>query len=375
MGNIISSLSIPKNDLLCNFEVNGYFCSKTRNHDTLDEDEYNTKSANTFIDNKFDYTQSGHLTTPGRNNFDSPYEEFNIFDEDQFCSSEIKNLQYCGGEDVESLEEGVINKVLLLKCHNSLIDKKNQEIIELVISSEEIKESFSIIPEEKISVHNKCEEFGEYSGEIKKVYNYDLNEYIELKHGHGRIKFADKKTEYVGMWIDNLPNGKGLLKFSDFHYYDGEFKKGFYQGYGKYQNGDDYYCGNWKKSLKHGYGIEKINGNEYRGNFRKGMRYGDGEMICNNGIFKGKLSHDDLYIGKFTSQNAEVFYEGKWNLNQPDGEGSLEFNGRHSTNSAKLAGKFKNGYFYRGSLTLDGYRSVNGKISMKEECSFIIKSI
>ena len=97
-------------------------------------------------------------------------------------------------------------------------------------------------------------------------------------------KFADGKGRYKGEWKNGLPNGKGTKhsykddsyiygNFVDGYtegygkqtfgqtwektqpYYEGEFKRNYYDGKGAYYYGDgDYYKGDWKDSKYHGQG-------------------------------------------------------------------------------------------------------------------------
>uniref|UniRef100_A0A6C0I7H9 MORN repeat protein n=1 Tax=viral metagenome TaxID=1070528 RepID=A0A6C0I7H9_9ZZZZ len=96
----------------------------------------------------------------------------------------------------------------------------------------------------------------------------------------------DKKGRYKGEWRNGMPNGNGIKHtykddtyiygnfvdgLAEGHckqtfeqtwekmepYYEGEFKRNEYQGYGEYHYGNgDYYKGDWKDSKYHGQGVE-----------------------------------------------------------------------------------------------------------------------
>lgn len=124
--------------------------------------------------------------------------------------------------------------------------------------------------------------------------------------------WESNNTEYYG-FIKNSTTGKGTLIISEqqkvgFSRYDGELKKGLFNGCGTYKdaNGDRYigqfengsyqgvgklilvnstqYEGEFKKNKFHGRGIYTFaNGGRYIGQFENGSSQGVGKLICKNG--------------------------------------------------------------------------------------------
>ena len=289
-----------------------------------------------------------------------------------------------GDFDCDNIDEDIVIKFPISNCsrnrslyiaHNPEYNISTEQISRVWETLQEKFGEIGPLPQGDFVINKNWGNFGSYSGQIKLKISDESNEYVELNHGYGIIKFADRKTEYFGMWDDDKPNGKGILRFSENHYYKGDFRKGHFEGQGKYKNGRNYYKGSWKKSLKHGYGEEKINGEKYCGFFRKGEKHGDGRIITRNGTFEGVFSRNNLKTGSYVSRNNDILYDGDWNGNEPNGRGFLKI--RHnSLNSVQLNGKFRSGYFKKGSLTLYEHGSIDGSISnISGEYYFTVKCL
>ncbi|MEL7002763.1 MAG: hypothetical protein AAFN93_08530, partial [Bacteroidota bacterium] len=82
--------------------------------------------------------------------------------------------------------------------------------------------------------------------EIEKSYNGDCKK--KLAHGYGQAS-GDNGT-YKGDFKRGLPDGKGVLNYTDGSYYDGEWKKGLRDGKGKfYHSPDSVLDGYWKEDF------------------------------------------------------------------------------------------------------------------------------
>ena len=81
----------------------------------------------------------------------------------------------------------------------------------------------------------------------------------------------------------NCKTGKGVQNLRNGDKYEGEFKNGQIDGFGKiiYPNGDNY-KGEWKYDQKLNTFIWKYE-NKYIGEFKNGIRHGIGKMFYNNG--------------------------------------------------------------------------------------------
>ena len=77
---------------------------------------------------------------------------------------------------------------------------------------------------------------------------------------------------------------KGIIKYENGGYYEGEKQNGKRQGKGKeyYENGEIKYDGDWNNDLQDGNGkfVEK-EGNYYIGEFKNGLKHGKEKNIKN----------------------------------------------------------------------------------------------
>ena len=101
-----------------------------------------------------------------------------------------------------------------------------------------------------------------------KIYNNDftyIGEYNTDINGYG--KYYDDAISYHGFWINNIFNGKGNIIYNikndmNITKYNGDFKDGVKDGYGKeYYVKEYYYVGYFKNDLKEGKGILYKNNN------------------------------------------------------------------------------------------------------------------
>ncbi|MDN5200668.1 hypothetical protein QQ008_04830 [Fulvivirgaceae bacterium BMA10] len=103
-------------------------------------------------------------------------------------------------------------------------------------------------------------------------------------HSYGqapcKVLSESLNQSYAGACKKGLANGEGVAEGVD--KYQGQFKKGLPDGYGKYT---------W------------ANGNVYEGNFKKGLKEGEGILTFNNGERKGTTQKGfwkkNKYIGLF----------------------------------------------------------------------------
>ena len=67
------------------------------------------------------------------------------------------------------------------------------------------------------------------------------------------MTYADKSI-FVGSWRNNLRHGHGKCIFADGSEYEGEFQRGFFEGYGvltySEARGGGFYAGDWTKGEK-----------------------------------------------------------------------------------------------------------------------------
>jgi len=119
----------------------------------------------------------------------------------------------------------------------------------------------------------------------------------------------------------NCLDGKGKIVFPDGASYDGDFRKGKFQGTGimKYPGGA-MYVGGWHKSVQEGRGrMTEADGTSYIGGFHNGKRHGDGVITFPNrnrmeatfvydqveGEVTFKFANGDFYVGEMTGTTIE----------------------------------------------------------------------
>jgi hypothetical protein len=148
----------------------------------------------------------------------------------------------------------------------------------------------------------------EYEGEFKNG----------LREGYGKYIYEDGSF-YIGEWKNGLKNGKGIIYYKNYTIkYEGNFLNGLFSGYGKYINQDgSYYIGEWllNKKYKEGTIYYKDNTIKYKGNFREDKFDGYGLYIEENGNY----------------------YEGNWENNKKNGKGKYY----NKETNEKIIGEFK----------------------------------
>ena len=163
------------------------------------------------------------------------------------------------------------------------------------------------------------------------------------------IKFPDG-TIYVGEIKDNQITGTGKYYFPTGAIYSGELLNGLRNGYGIFESPNEglTYEGNWKKGLKNGFGKMKKKGCIYEGNWKDGSINGRGKLTWASGnvykgdFVKGKL-HGDGYMIWY---NENKKYTGHWENNLQNGYGIqiwFEGKGEHKYLFNRYIGEWKNG--------------------------------
>ena len=89
-------------------------------------------------------------------------------------------------------------------------------------------------------------------------------------HGYGVMLYNDS-SKYEGEWHRGLPNGRGKLTESNNDTYEGEWLMDKAHGFGKYTTTTKTYIGMWANDLYEGKGEEKFSdGSVFIGSFSKG---------------------------------------------------------------------------------------------------------
>ena len=168
---------------------------------------------------------------------------------------------------------------------------------------------------------------------------------------------------YVGQWLENHPNGKGIQAWGDDpklanHWYLGDIKNNTRDGEGTYIWPDGKkYIGSWSRGVQDGHGVLiESNGSVYIGNFSNGKKHGFGRLNYSSGItYIGDWFEDSKHGKGKTIFHDGSFFEGEYKNNVIDGYG-LEMD-RHAHYEGYYNNGFKEGY---GKLRIDDGKIYEG---------------
>ena len=207
--------------------------------------------------------------------------------------------------------------------HNQvLINNQNGEIYKGDINKNKEKHGFGklISPSLKRIGMWRRDNFTGWGREIKENGDIYEGKFINgILNGKGIYKSKNKKTTYIGDYLNSMRHGKGELYTENFHYkgdfkndklegkgkieiynegeYEGTFKDNLFEGKGmlKWKNGN-YYIGHVSKGKMNGYGEETfLNGNIYKGYFVNGIKEGKGKIITADGkIIEGIFKNGEM---------------------------------------------------------------------------------
>ncbi|HMV45885.1 MAG TPA: hypothetical protein PK079_16930 [Leptospiraceae bacterium] len=131
----------------------------------------------------------------------------------------------------------------------------------------------------------------------------------------------------------NCEDGHGIKEFSNGDRYEGEFKKGIFEGEGIFFSNKGY---------------------KYIGKFKEGKRNGFGIWTKENPI---KPSGERISVSEDLAVNKSIYYEGEWKNNKYEGNGKLIIKKNGKT-------KIYTGKFVNGKLNGQGkLETLSGKYS------------
>lgn len=146
---------------------------------------------------------------------------------------------------------------------------------------------------------------------------------------------AEKAGEYTGEIKDGKRHGKGIVKYEDGSYYDGEWDNNIYHGQGTLKTSAGTYTGAFKNGKKNGYGT-LTNKTIFAGTWKNNKPI-EGTLTSNGVHFTGTLDDQGRLSGnvlctyknnKFILKNdlevnsQHVKFEGKWIQGKPFGTGT-----------------------------------------------------
>ena len=201
-----------------------------------------------------------------------------------------------------------------------------------------------------------------YTGNFNKSNKY---------HGTGKSTLKKKNNmiiTYEGSYKDGFKHGHGIMTKSNGESYEGQYKYGLFNGYGKKKNYSELYEGNFKDGRKHGKGILRKNGDfHFTGTFVDGKKQGHGVLLKTNGEkyighfkddkyhghgffqFRTGSSYDGNFVegiikgkGTMFRMNNRLWKKGEFENNQLHGKGIVY----KSNGTIETEGKFVHGNFF-----------------------------
>ena len=114
------------------------------------------------------------------------------------------------------------------------------------------------------------------------------------REGFGAMKFSERSSSilkaYSGLWVNDLPNGKGTIFMRNGETYHGDVSNFLKHGNGSliYAKDDEEkrlsYVGEWNNDVMSGFGnMTWKNQDSYEGDWSEGKRSGKGNMKFSNG--------------------------------------------------------------------------------------------
>ena len=154
-------------------------------------------------------------------------------------------------------------------------------------------------------------------------YNLDKDclykgDFLNFKR-HGNGKYWKNSSTYEGQFNNDKKHGQGKITFETGDVYIGEFKNNTINGFGQYiwKNGKHIYKGNFLNGKFHGEGLYKWEDNEYfKGTYCNGVKEGKGEIGYNNGkkcyvnFKKGKPDGKGILIDENKNKIEVEFVDG-----------------------------------------------------------------
>jgi len=181
----------------------------------------------------------------------------------------------------------------------------------------------------------------------------------------GNERFDDK---YNGETYNSLPNGKGILTFTDGSKYEGQFKDGNLHGHGiiKHENGEKY-VGEFKNNKFHGKGTYYyLNGDVHIGEYKDDEANGYGTLILGNGKWEGDKFEGYFLNGQYNGKGTYFYangakYFGDFLNNSPNGIGTF-IHGEGKYKGDRYVGGFSKWLYNGNGIYFFSNGNINGGI-------------
>lgn len=176
-----------------------------------------------------------------------------------------------------------------------------------------------------------------------------------VPEGWGMITW-DSGDSYLGFWQEGLRDGTGVYTWPDGTVYTGDFVDGHRTGQGSsFWSDGSSYTGGYLNGFRHGYGVYIWpNGDTYAGDFVYGERTGQGTLIKADGV----VYRGDFVQGRYEGSGTMIFadgatYTGGFHDNRFSGTGTYRW-----ANGSSYTGEFANGLRHGSGV----YRNANGGV-------------
>ncbi len=157
-------------------------------------------------------------------------------------------------------------------------------------------------------------------------------------NGFGKIKFPDGRI-YKGDWDTLRRKGPATVSYPDGGLFQGTFKNDIRDGYGTMKYADSTvfsFEGTWEDGKRYGHGTMKFtDGRKFKGEFLNDMRHGAGVIFNSNGDIEveaewefGKRKIQPTKVNYFSGDVYNGFldnYDGDLKYNKREGYGSMEW--------------------------------------------------
>ena len=202
------------------------------------------------------------------------------------------------------------------------------------------------------------------------VLCYD-GEYKEgNRNGFGKMVYTD--ATYEGQWVNNKRHGQGKMLWDKGGTWEGQFQDNrIWTGsgvvYTTAKTGETLrYEGQYENGTMHGFGIMQYTDGRYEGQWLNGKRHGQGKLIYDKGgQWSGEFRDNEVWKGSgviyTTTKDGTTRYEGQYENGVKQGFGIMQYT------DGRYEGQWLNGKRHgQGKLTYDKGGQWSGKFRDNE---------
>ena len=237
-------------------------------------------------------------------------------------------------EEIKNVLNKILNKIELYYIINKgIINNYNCKRINYYIlkNINEIKDNNNNIIQNLKSIVEE--------NDLNKKFNYLMNIY-DSNNSQYKTEVYENGDKYIGKFINNKKNGKGIIYYNDGDQYEGDWKNDKIEGKGIfYWKDGERYEGDWKNEKMEGKGKYYYkNGEIYEGDWINNIREGKGIYYFKDGNrYEGEWKNDKFEgKGIYYFKNGER-YEGDFKNYKMEGFGIFYY-----PNGDKKIGFYKN---------------------------------